>query len=117
MLVGLPVAFAQFAVVTTPGVPGEPSGRGNPSLLQCPYCARCGSPQALSVASARHRTADAMMAAIPEAVVRELTVETLAILITAMNQHWHNAIAFAESSACIEGGIWDATRLTFRELR
>jgi len=33
-------------------------------------------PAGLSVASARHRTADAMMAAIPEAVVRELTVET-----------------------------------------
>jgi hypothetical protein len=39
----LPVAFAQFAVVTTPGVPGEQRGRGNPSLLQCPYCARCGN--------------------------------------------------------------------------
>jgi hypothetical protein len=22
---------------------GEQRGRGNPSLLQCPYCARCGN--------------------------------------------------------------------------
>jgi protein gp37 len=66
---------------------------------------------------AYHRTADAIMSAIPEAVVGELSVNTLAILITAMNKHWHDAIAFAERAACTEGGIWDATRQTFRELK
>jgi hypothetical protein len=64
-----------------------------------------------------HRTADAIIAAIPGTVVRELTLDTLASLMVAMNAHWHAAIAFAEKSACEEGCIWDRERQTLRNVK
>ncbi len=72
--------------------------------------------RSLSLIGGHPRTFDAFVESIPASVVGTLSAAQLAALLDAMHQFSQKSKQLAEQEALSNGGIWDDSSGTFREL-
>ena len=57
-----------------------------------------------------------ILASIPPEMIKSLTGKQLAMVIVALNAHWHKACAWKEREIIGEGVIWDGSAQQLREI-
>lgn len=53
----------------------------------------------------------AILESVPTEIIANLRASDLALVMQALDAHWHKAVAFAEKQILAEGCIWDGTSL------